>query len=142
MIRLSTKINAPAAELFALSQDYSRRLEWDTFLKEARVIHPDTVPSVGVKTYCKTWNGIGMETEYVTFKAPNVVAVKMTHGPWFLHEFAATWRFEEHEGATIVTFIYHFKCRPLFFTPLIKALLKIEVTRRLKDLKLMAERGH
>src|SRR5258705_13842224 len=59
------EIQAEPAELFDLTQDYSRRLEWAPFLKVAQ-LHGDA-PGVGVRAWCVAWNGLGMETEYVTF---------------------------------------------------------------------------
>ncbi len=141
MIKVSQEINAPPKEIFLLSQDYSRRLEWDSFLREARILGSQTKAGVGVRTFCRAWNGIGIETEYVTFKPPHVVAVKMIKGPWLFQEFAATWRFDTSGNRTLVTFIYHYKVRPRFISPLLRLLFKIEMSRRLRDLKIFVERG-
>ncbi len=91
-------------------------------------------PSVGVKSFCRAWNGIGIESEYITFKEPHVVAVKMTKGPWLFREFAATWRFQDEGTLTHLTFIYHFRTR---FVPemVVGFILKREMRRRLQDLK-------
>ena len=71
-----------------------------------------------------------METEYVTFSPPAVVAVKMTRGPAVLEMFAASWRFDEAgPGATFVTFRYHFKARPRWLRRLIDPLLGVLFAR-------------
>ena len=139
MITESLQMNCSIEKLFKISQDYSRRLEWDTFLQEAKILLPDEKPGVGVKTFCKAWNGIGIETVYVSFNEPKVVAVKMKKGPWIFREFAATWRFEEIQNGTLVTFIYHVKTkfRPLDF--FFGMLFKLEMKRRLRDLKTYSE---
>lgn len=137
MFKECIEVRYPAADLFKLSQDYGKRLHWDSFLAEARLLNAGAV-SVGVKCFCRAWNGIGIESEYVSFKEPSVVAVKMTKGPWFFKDFAATWRFHEEGEFTRVTFLYHYKTR---FIPeiLIAPILKMEMRRRLRDLKRYCE---
>lgn len=138
MIKESVEIHAPQARVFQLSQDYSKRLLWDSFLIEARLIDASE-PGVGVRSFCRAWNGIGIETEYVTFNAPSVVAIKMTKGPWLFKEFAATWRFQKtDECHTQVTFIYHFKTR-LIPEALMSLIVSREMKRRLRDLKRYSE---
>jgi hypothetical protein len=45
----SVVIAASPAELFALTQDYARRLEWDPFLKSAELLNGATAAGVGVR---------------------------------------------------------------------------------------------
>ena len=71
---------APDA-VFALTQDYARRLTWDPFLSRAELVGGASRPAVGVRAWCVTRTGIGMETEYVTFTPPRLAAVKMTTRP-------------------------------------------------------------
>ena len=109
----SISICASAAHLFALTQDYPRRLKWDPFLKEAFLLDGATEAAVGVRANCVAKSGLAMETEYVSFNSPGVTAVKMTKGPWFIESFAGSWRFqEEEEGRTRVFFGYHVRARP------------------------------
>ena len=58
----SVEIAAPAADLFALTKDYGRRLEWDPFLRSAGGA---VGPGVGVRAYCVAHSRLGMETEFV-----------------------------------------------------------------------------
>jgi hypothetical protein len=109
----SLVIRAGRAALFELTQDYGRRLRWDPFLKEARLLGGAPRVEVGVRAWCVAWHGLGMETEYVTVSAPAVVAAKMTRGPAVLAAFAGSWRFDEAGPAAMrVTFRHHFKARP------------------------------
>src|SRR5687768_871524 len=103
----SIVIAASPGELFSLSQDYHRRLEWDPFLKSAELLNGASAPAVGVHAYCVARSGLGMETEYVSFNPPRATAVKMTRGPWLIESFAGSWRFEEvSPGQTRVSFRY------------------------------------
>jgi ribosome-associated toxin RatA of RatAB toxin-antitoxin module len=143
-IERSIIINADRAALFELTQDYVRRLRWDCFLKEARLLDGATKATVGVRAWCVAWHGLGMETEYVTVSPPAVAAVKMTRGPAVLRMFAGSWRFaEDGPSATYVTFRYHFKARPRWLAWLIEAVLGVLFGRdarlRLDALKRAAE---
>ncbi len=99
--------------VFALTQDYSRRMRWDPFLRHAELLGGVSAPGVGVRAWCVGRYGIGMETEYVSFDPPRVVAVKMTRGPRLLERFAGTWEFAPVDGGrTKVTFRYLLRARP------------------------------
>ena len=99
--------------VFELTQDYARRLIWDPFLREARLLGGATAPAVGVRAWCVAQAGIGMETEYVSYNPPRVAAVKMTKGPWILETFGGAWEFAPAEGGgTRVTFRYQLRARP------------------------------
>ena len=109
----SVVIAARPEELFALTQDYARRLEWDPFLKSAELLGGAPAAGVGVRAYCVARSGLGMETEYVSFNPPRATAVKMTRGPRLIGRFAGCWRFEEvAPGRTRVGFRYHLRARP------------------------------
>jgi hypothetical protein len=99
--------------VFALTQDYARRLAWDPFLREAVLLNGASAPAVGVRAWCVARWGLGMETEYVSFNPPRVTAVKMIRGPRILESFAGTWEFEPIPGGkTRVTFRYLLRTRP------------------------------
>jgi hypothetical protein len=120
----SLPIPADRAELFSLTQDYDRRLAWDPFLREARLLDGATWAAVGVRAWCVAWHGLGMETEYITVGPPTVAAVRMTRGPDVLAAFAGSWRFEEAGPATTrVVFRYHLKARPTWLRPLLEPVL-------------------
>ncbi len=109
----SAVIEGTPDHLFRLTQDYDRRLEWDPFLREARLLGGASTPAVGVRAWCVSRLGLGMETEYVSFNPPKVVAVKMTRGPRLLELFAGAWEFAPiGEDKTRVSFRYSFKVRP------------------------------
>lgn len=140
----SIEIEADAASLFNLTQDYDRRLEWDPFLKEARLVGGAREAGIGVRAWCVARSGMGMETEYVSFKAPHVVAVKMTRGPAIFENFAGSWRFEElAPGRTRVTFRYHLKARPdwlrFALDPIMRAIFTRDIALRLEYLKQAVE---
>src|SRR5262245_56866725 len=106
-------VEGAVGEVFSLTQDYERRLTWDPFLRSAVLLDGAAAPAVGVRAWCVAHEGFGMETEYVTFRPPRRVAVKMTRGPRILESFAGTWEFESiPDGKTRVTFRYHLRVRP------------------------------
>jgi hypothetical protein len=140
----SIEIRADAMTLFRLTQDYDHRLDWDPFLKEARLVGGATTAGVGVRAWCVARNGLGMETEYVSFKPPRVVAVKMTKGPALMSAFAGSWRFQElGNGFTKVIFRYNVAGNPRWlgfvFDPVLRWIFTHEVAKRLQGLKQAVE---
>ena len=136
----SIVIAAGPEALFRLSQDYNRRLEWDPFLRSAKLLGGAAEPGVGVRALCVDRNGTAMETEYVSFNPPRAVAVKMTRGPWFLDSFAGSWRFEEiNAEQTRVGFCYSLSARPRWMSwllnPILRRVFARDTRRRLVALK-------
>lgn len=139
-IKFSEKITIAAepAVVFDFTQDYANRLVWDTFLRKAVLTEGATSAALGVKAYCVAKNGLGMETEYVSFNRPKVTAVKMTKGPFLFSSFLGSWNFKElPKGTTEVTFLYSFGLRFPFslVAPLVRHNLQRNVRQRLRDLK-------
>ncbi len=136
----SITINAPADLLFALTQNYNRRLDWDPFLKRAELVGTATEPGVGVRAWCVAQSGLGMETEYVSFDPPHGCAIRMTSGPKVIGAFAGSWRFREKEsGVTEVAFRYRIVGRPAILTPLLKLIFDRDTKKRLLGLKRAVE---
>lgn len=130
--------------IFDYTQDYNNRLNWDTFLKKAELINGATNADNGVKAYCVAKNGLGMETEYISFNRPKVTAVKMTKGPFLFKTFLGSWTFKAlKQGVTEVTFLYSFELRFPFtlLTYFIKRNLQNNVRQRLLDLKTCVEKS-
>ena len=136
----SIEVAAHASSAFALTQDYGRRLEWDPFLRSATLVPPAIAAGLGVRAYCEAYLGLGVETEYVSFRPPTLAAVRMTRGPWFLARFAGAWRFREiRPGHTRVTFRYHVRARPRWaawcLSPVLTWVFAYETKRRLIALR-------
>ncbi|MCC2546240.1 SRPBCC family protein [Hymenobacter sp. BT175] len=134
----SIQIACPQQRVFDYTQDYDQRLVWDTFLREAILLDGAKEAAKGVKSWCVSRHGIGMETEYVSFNRPAVVAVKLTRPMNLFRTFAGSWRFEQlTTELTNVIFTYSFTLRfPLApFAGLVRYLLVVNVRGRLRDLK-------
>ena len=131
-------INEKPEQVFDFTQDYNKRLKWDTFLKKADLIDGAKSAEKGVKAYCVAKNGIGMVTEYVTYNRPKVTAIKMTKGPFMFNSFLGSWTFKEvSNNKTEVVFLYSLSLRFPFnlLTKAIKNNLRTNVKKRLIDLK-------
>lgn len=140
MIRRSIDVAADSEVVFDLTQDYARRLDWDPFLKEARLAGGAEAPGVGVRAWCVARNGLGMETEYVSFRRPRACAVAMTRGPAFLRSFAGSWRFDPiTPGRTRVTFSYHLVGRPRLLSGPLRLIFARDTRRRLEALAKFVE---
>jgi ribosome-associated toxin RatA of RatAB toxin-antitoxin module len=137
-------IKEKAEKVFDYTQDYNKRLFWDTFLKKADLIEGAAKAEKGVKAYCVAKNGLGMETEYVSFNRPKVTAVKMTKGAFLFKSFLGSWTFKENgKYDTGVIFLYSFSLQFPFnlFGGFIKRNLQKNVRQRLIDLKTCIEQG-
>jgi len=139
LIRFSESVwlNAPPEAVFELTQDYGRRLEWDTFLKKAELCANATKAGLGVRAWCVAHNGVGMETEYVSYRPPRVTAVKMTRGPWLFRSFAGSWNYKPEGVGTRMIFTYSCALRfPFTLVPfVVRMILRREMRQRLRDLK-------
>jgi ribosome-associated toxin RatA of RatAB toxin-antitoxin module len=136
----SIVIDAPADGLFALSQDYALRTDWDPFVRAMRLLDGATEPGPGVRVWVRARNGLTMEVRFFSVHPPRSVAMKMTRGPWLFRQFAGTWLFVPHtNGQTEVTFRYSFQSRYRFLDPFIRALLRRDIRKRLLGLKRGAE---
>jgi len=137
------RIRSSPRRLFALSQDYARRLEWDTYLSEARLVNA-AVADVGVESYCRSKGGSVMISRYISYSPQTHAAVEMTEGPWLLKQFGGTWRFREVDrDTTEVLFIYNFKVRLRLLRwlvePIIAAVYRRDMRRRLRAFQRWAE---
>lgn len=140
----AVEIKASPAALFHLTQDYGRRLEWDPFLRSAVLLGNAREAALGVRAVCVAKSGWVMETEYVAFHPPSVVAITMTRGPWFLERFAGSWRFDEIEpGRTRVGFRYSLQAQPRqlswLLVPVLTRVFAWDTRRRLRALKAAVE---
>lgn len=146
---LSIEINASCEAAFELIHDYSRRLEWDPFLRKAFLLNKAERAAKGVSSRCVARlqaGGNAMDTVYISFKPGKVAAVKMTSGPWFLRSFAATIRHEKiNERTSRVTYHYHLSCWPGFASyamePVVEWVFRRETKQRLVRLKEILEKN-
>ena len=134
----SVVVEAPRVWLFDVMQDYARRLEWDEFLEEARLVGGASAAALGVRALCVDRAGRGMETEYVAFRRPERVAVRMTRGPWVVSHFAGSWIYRSlGSTSTEVRFRYSLRARLLgrLGDALLARLFARQMTRRLLSAK-------
>lgn len=135
-------IDAPRSAVFALSQDYDLRLEWDPFLRELRFLEGASRALPGVKVWVRARNGLAMTVEYTVVDPPERVAMRMIDGPWVFSRFAGSWVFRASGERTEVTFRYGFGVRAglgWLLTPAITRVFSRDVRRRLDALKRSAE---
>src|SRR5437588_7461498 len=98
IIEDSILIDAPAEALFAFSQDYALRREWDPFVREMRFLGGARAAAAGVRVWVRAWTGLTMAVQFVGFRPPTSVAMKMLRGPWFFRRFAGAWLFKPRPG--------------------------------------------
>ena len=119
IVERSAVVAAPIADAFDLSQSYALRLDWDPFVKEQHPVDGVSRPDKGVQTSTTSRHGLTMISEYLTFKRPTLVGMKMVEGPRMFTLFSGSWRFVElAPDRTEVHFRYNFTCRPKLLQPI------------------------
>ena len=142
-------IRAPSAEVFRLLHNYDRRFEWDTLLQAAYLTDGYREAQVGAVSVCKGrthLGGLELKTKYVSFRPPEVAAVKMVNRPPFFETFAATIRHHDlSHSSSSVEYKYNFTARPrclrFILHSLMNAMLAFETKNRLRALRHFFERN-
>lgn len=136
-------IPASSMQVFRLLHDYDRRLEWDTLLQDARLCEGWAEAQLHAVTVCKgRWylGGMTLKTQYITFNAPEVAAVKLLNHPPFFDTFAATIRHRDvSDDASLIEYKYNFTARPSrirwLLHPVMTAIFRWETRKRLRALR-------
>ena len=127
--------------VFDLLHDYTRRLEWDTLLRDARFTRRHTIAATGATALCvgRPFFGIiGIETIYLTFTRGVIAAVNMINRPPFFETFAASIRHQDFSDGSSITYKFTFRARPRFLRwllePIMLIVLRHETRQRLRAL--------
>lgn len=104
---------------FALSQTYGElRYRWDPFVREQRLLDGAAAAGKGVRTWTRSRHRLQMISQYVAFRPPEHVGMRMLSGPRFFATFSGGWNFAAVEGgATRATWRYNFTIRPSWLAP-------------------------
>jgi len=126
VVEARASARATADDCFALAGSYSVRLEWDPFVQDQRLIGADQ-PGRGVRTWTRSRHRLTMVTEYVTYRRPNLMGMRMVQGPPLFRTFSGSWHFTdapttpprldaapggEAGPRCDIVFRYRFECRP------------------------------
>jgi ribosome-associated toxin RatA of RatAB toxin-antitoxin module len=146
-IKESIEIYRDAEFVFSITQDYSLRLEWDTYLAEAYLLNGKVEANEGVLSYCKNINGSVMISKYISFNPPKVAAVSMIEGPFILKKFSGAWNVQEISSSTSkLTFTYNFELKGSFLgkllLPIASYLFSKDMKKRLLCFKAYAEQSY
>lgn len=134
-------MNGSSKLAFEILHDYSRRLEWDTLLSEARLTRGSVQAAKGATSMCTSkaiFGRIGIETRYVTFTPYSIAAVEMiNHPPWF-GTFAASIRHVDTSNGSTLTYKLRFTAKPRMLRwvlePIMLLFLRAETKKRLQAL--------
>jgi ribosome-associated toxin RatA of RatAB toxin-antitoxin module len=140
-IQSETVVDIDIETAFALSQTYGEiRYMWDPFVKEQHLLNGATKAAKGVQTKTKSKHGLEMISEYITYKPPTHVGMKMIKGPKIFSSFSGGWNFTElPDGKTKATWRDNFVSRPKFLSKIMDAigtkLLQKDIDQRLNAFK-------
>ena len=143
IVECSVLVNAPQERVFALTESFAARRRWDPFIRDSRLLGGALKPAVGVQNWVRAYNGFSMVVEYVTYKPPQLAAMKMLRGPWFLASFGGSWQFKAQGDETEVTFRYMFRTRWPLLAPVLDGVIRFffrrDIRARVLGLKRVAE---
>jgi hypothetical protein len=119
-VEASVVVSLDVGRTFALSQTYGElRYRWDPFVREQRLLDGATAAGKGVRTWTRSRHRLVMVSEYVSYRPPTQVGMRMVNGPWFFKSFSGGWNFVAHgDGTTTATWRYNFTVRPRWLAPL------------------------
>ena len=131
IVESAVDVPVPPDVAFAVSQTTGEvRLRWDPFIRRQRFLDGATVPAKGVRTLTLHRSGLRMVSEYVSYKPPTNVGMKMVEGPWFFAVMAGGWRFAPlPDGGTRAVWRYSFTCRPAWLAPLAERIGRVVLQR-------------
>jgi hypothetical protein len=117
-VESTVTVALPPERAFALSQTYGElRYRWDPFVREQRLLDGATAAGKGVRTWTRSRHRLRMVSEYVTFRPPTHVGMRMVTGPWFFRTFSGGWNFTPAGGGCEATWRYNFTIRPAWLAP-------------------------
>ncbi|MBF0688707.1 MAG: SRPBCC family protein [Cellulomonas sp.] len=130
---VESSVDVPVAPdvAFAVSQTTGAvRLRWDPFIRRQAFLDGATAPAKGVRTLTRHRSGLRMVSEYVSYKPPTNVGMKMVTGPWFFAVMAGGWRFTAlPDGGTRAVWRYSFTCRPAWLAPVAERIGRVVLQR-------------
>lgn len=146
IVEHTAEVAGAIEDVFDLSQSYTLRLDWDPFVRGQRLLDGATRADKGVRTETESRHRLTMLTEYLTFRRPTLVGMKMLDGPRMFRTFSGSWRFEAlGPDRTAVAFRYNFTCRPKVLAPLMERVgtwyLGRDIQRRLAAFKTACDEG-
>ena len=118
-VESTVEVDVPIDVAFALSQTYGPlRYRWDPFVREQHLLDGHTAPGRGVRTSTTSRHRLKMVSEYVSYRPPTQVGMKMVSGPWFFDQMSGGWSFAPITPQRCrATWRYTFSCRPRWIRP-------------------------
>ena len=133
--------------LFDLTQDYKKRLEWDSYLAKAYLMNDAQHPAVGVESFCQNKTGAIMISRYISFHRPDVAAVTMVKGSYILKRFSGAWTVKKIDDQnSLLIFTYNFELKGgllgKLLLPLISHLFSKDMEKRLIAIKIYIDKKY
>ena len=130
-------VPVPVDVAFDVSQTTGEiRMLWDPFIRRQHFLGGAKEPGVGARTLTVHRSGLRMTTEYVSYRPPTNVGMKMLTGSWFFERLAGGWHFDAVTASTTrAVWKYNFACQPKWLAPLAErigaVILQRDIDRRI-----------
>lgn len=139
IIEESIDVVAPVDRVFAVSQDYAVRYDWDPFPRHIELLDVADAARPGARTLIVGRNGLSMIVDVVQVRPPEVAAIVLSKGPRIFRRFAGSWIFKPKHAGTLVRFRYLVRLRwrrvPAISERIAASIFRRDVRARLLGLK-------
>jgi ribosome-associated toxin RatA of RatAB toxin-antitoxin module len=124
--------------LFDFTQDFINRKKWDKQTSEIDFIGEYKELKKGAVVFTKSIEGVYMETEYLTFKPPTEISVKMLNKSQIFKDFIGTWNYSSNDSNMTelrITYSFNLKFPYNIIKHKISKKIKLNMTNKLSLLK-------
>lgn len=124
--------------LFEFTQNINNRKKWDKQTLEIDFMDDSVELKKGSKVYTKSKEGIYMETEYLTFKSPNEISIKMLNKSSFFDDFIGIWDYtsiDRFKTELKITYCFNLKFPYSLFTRQVSRKIRMNMIKKLSFLR-------
>lgn len=124
--------------LFSFTQDFIERKKWDKQTLEIGFFDGCTELKKEAKVFTKSREGVYMETEYLTFKAPYEISIKMLNKSPIFKDFVGTWNYDsiDNNNTTLrITYCFNLRFPYSLAKRKMEQRIKVNIAEKLNFLK-------
>ena len=130
-------INQNIESLFGFTQDFEKRIEWDSQTKSISFMNTDTILKRGSKVTVISSNGVKMNTVYTIFTPPLQLSIKMLNNSPIFSSFNGSWKYKKiSDEKTELSIEYQFRLKILYklLSPIVISKIRNNMKQKLIDL--------
>lgn len=130
-------VNKNIEPLFEFTQDFEKRIQWDSQTKSITFMNSESELKKGVQVTVISNKGVKMDTEYTIFTPPHKLSIIMLNESTIFKSFNGTWEYRSiSDNRTELTITYEFELQPFYsiISPLVNNRIRKNIKSKLSDL--------